>query len=126
MGKCIWDKAWIGVCGKDAITNKKLCGEHVGQKCASCGAEAVRDCDHTGIQFVCGAPLCGNCVHGMSPKGKPGFLNLGGGHVTKKVYEKQLAEPSTWMVLVGLGGLVIWRTCTRGHGGLGKRNLRSA
>lgn len=53
------------------------CVHHVGKKCCVCGDQATRECNHTG-QFVCGAPLCGDCegwTDGTRPSGSWGFMN---------------------------------------------------
>ena len=85
---CRWDGGWAGKCKANATSNG-FCEKHKGQKCASCGKEAVRECDHTGIQFVCGAPLCAMCKHGIPEPGKEGMFLLGGGHVTAEVHQEQ-------------------------------------
>lgn len=78
MTTCKYDKAWIGPCGEE--TDGGFCSEHSGLLCASCGAAATHECDHTGSQFVCGYPLCDECEHGI-PSGS--FFGLGGGHKRK-------------------------------------------
>lgn len=88
---CRWDGGWAGKC-KSIATRDGFCEKHHGKKCVSCGSEAVRECDHTGIQFVCGAPLCATCQHGIPKRGEPGMFLLGGGHVTAEVYQEQLGR----------------------------------
>ena len=56
---CKFDIAWVGACGKEA-DGSGYCEAHRGKKCSVCGAQANRECSHTG-QFVCGAPLCKDC-----------------------------------------------------------------
>jgi hypothetical protein len=82
---CSFHKAWIGKCDKP-IHKGGLCKEHFDLTCASCGDPATRSCDQTGVQFVCGASLCGNCTHGVIDPKNPGMFMLGGGHITKKEY----------------------------------------
>ena len=89
--ECKFDKAWIGPCKVDSGASE-FCEKHAAMKCCSCGEQATRECDHTGIQFVCGYPLCATCQHGRPPKGNPGMLHLGGGHVTADVHEQQWAD----------------------------------
>lgn len=89
--QCRWDGGWAGRCESDATADDVFCDKHRGKKCTSCGDTAVRECDHTGIQFVCGYPLCADCKHGIPDPDNPGIFNLGGGHVTKEVYEQQCA-----------------------------------
>ena len=92
MSGCVFDLAWIGYCGRtDVRSGDRFCSEHTGKVCVSCGGEAVRECDQTGIQFVCCAPLCGECQHGVPERGKEGMFALGGGHVTKGEYERQMS-----------------------------------
>lgn len=45
----------------------KPCPDHVDTKCVSCKEHAVRACDYEG-QFVCGAPLCGECKYRTTDK----------------------------------------------------------
>lgn len=89
--KCKFDRAWIGPCG-DPADSSGFCEKHKNMECCSCGKQAVRECDQTGIQFVCGYPLCATCKHGVPEKGKEGMFMLGGGHVTEEVYKKQWQE----------------------------------
>lgn len=77
MSKCAYDVAWIGRCGREAAEGETCCEKHRGVKCASCGAPATRECDHTG-QFVCGFPLCNDCegwTDVTKPSGSWGFMN---------------------------------------------------
>lgn len=64
--ECKFIKAWIGECGQDA-DESGYCGEHK-IKCCSCGAQATHECVET-LQFVCGAPLCGDCTHNVHHDG---------------------------------------------------------
>jgi hypothetical protein len=89
--KCKFEKAWIGSCNKDS-GDSEICEEHTKEKCVSCGEQAVRECAQTGIQFVCGCPLCATCQHGRAPRDNPGMFNLGGGHVTEEVHKLQWPE----------------------------------
>lgn len=52
------------------------CEEHDGLKCVSCGKQSTHGCPFEG-QFVCGAPLCDECVGATDkgPSGAWGFLN---------------------------------------------------
>ena len=62
-------------CGAETI-GADLCEKHAATKCVSCREPATHGCPFCG-QFVCGAPLCDNCV-GTSDKGPAGawgFLN---------------------------------------------------
>ena len=88
--QCKFDKSWAGMCKNESTHESGMCDEHENSKCASCGKRAVRECDQTGIQFVCGAPLCADCQHGVPEKGKEGWFLLGGGHVTKERHEAQM------------------------------------
>lgn len=81
MDKCIFYLAWRGPCGKP--TDGSFCEEHKTIRCCSCGEQAVRECDMTGIQFVCGEPLCTNCEHGVPDPENLGMFMLGGGHKKK-------------------------------------------
>lgn len=87
--ECVFNEAWRGQCGEPAVGDGNFCQKHAGLKCASCGNPAIRSCDHTGIQFVCGSPLCGNCSHGAPPRDNPGIFMLGGGHVPTEVASQQ-------------------------------------
>ena len=62
-------------CGDETV-GSDLCEKHAAEKCCSCGAPATHGCDFCG-QFVCGAPLCGDCTWGTDkgPSGSWGFLN---------------------------------------------------
>lgn len=57
---CLFDLAFRGPCGKPTEAGK-FCEEHAAKKCISCGEPATRECS-TAYQFVCGFPLCDNCV----------------------------------------------------------------
>jgi hypothetical protein len=91
---CRFEKAWIGRCGTAAVNAEGFCEEHASSVCCSCGAKATRECDHTGIQFVCGYPLCDGCSHSAPPVGNPGWFNLGGGH--KPTEEAHAAWEAYW------------------------------
>ncbi len=80
MSTCKFIRSWIGPCGKPVLGNDTFCPQHDKLPCASCGEPATRECEHTGIQFVCGAPLCGRCEHGPVDPKNPGMFFLGGGH----------------------------------------------
>lgn len=85
MTQCKFDVSWVGRCRSEAVDGSDYCEKHHGQKCTSCKtAQATHDCDHTG-QFVCGYPLCENCI-GWSDTSKPsgvwGFMNHS--HVSKQ------------------------------------------
>lgn len=69
MTTCNFDKAWIGVCGKDN------CEEHAQLKCVSCGNPATKQCDETGT-FVCGANLCADCEHTIAEDGSNGGIGF--------------------------------------------------
>lgn len=88
---CTFHKAWIGLCGKPA-DDSGYCEKHRGIKCCSCGEQATRECDQTGIQFVCGYPLCAGCNHGTPPKDNFGLFALGGGHHKQVVCDRMAIE----------------------------------
>jgi hypothetical protein len=67
---CGFLEAWIGRC-----RNPKPCAKHANEKCASCGSPATGNCSQTG-QFVCGAPLCGECEHAIFPSGDNGGVGF--------------------------------------------------
>ena len=73
MSTCIWEKAWIGRCPAEAVENGR-CKEHQ-KACVSCGDPATHECEETG-QFVCGAPLCGNCEHTRTKSGTNGGIGF--------------------------------------------------
>jgi hypothetical protein len=83
---CKFDRVWIGPCGKTPAVGGR-CEDHAKTACCSCGKPATRECDHTGIQFVCGYPLCDGCAHNAPQAGKEGMFNLGGGHCDKATAE---------------------------------------
>jgi len=74
--KCKFDLGWSGKCKSDAIKGKEYCEEHLEVKCKSCGIQATHLCGETG-QFVCGAPLCDDCTHNVSPRGDNGGIGFG-------------------------------------------------
>lgn len=91
--ECGFELAWSGPC--KTKTDVGYCEEHLNLKCQGCGAPAVRQCEHTGIQFVCGVPLCRGCDHGPPPQdGKPNWFGLGGEH--KPAKETYLAWAAYW------------------------------
>ena len=65
--RCRFDKAYQGQCENVAPRPVvdgpwPYCEEHKSMVCCFCGKHATRECDHAG-QFVCGYPLCDDCVH---------------------------------------------------------------
>jgi hypothetical protein len=81
---CNFEKAWVGKCTNPGIMSADgRCEDHTGKVCCSCGAPATKECNHTGIQFVCGSYLCDGCEHGPVDPENPGIFNLGGGHRKK-------------------------------------------
>jgi len=72
--KCKWTKAWVGRCNQPTVDGSEFCAEHQ-KACSSCGAPATHDCDETG-QFVCGAPICGECEHTTAPDGTNGGVGF--------------------------------------------------
>ena len=62
-------------CGAETI-GADFCEHHSNEKCISCGSPATHGCDFCG-QFVCGYPLCDNCIGTTDegPSGTWGFLN---------------------------------------------------
>jgi hypothetical protein len=81
---CDFDEAWRGRCK----TPKDECEKHADLKCASCGLKAIKSCDHTG-GFVCGAPLCGGCMHSPPNADDPNYFGMGGGHAPIEVARKK-------------------------------------
>lgn len=75
MSNCKYIRAWIGPCGEPVIEGSRFCEKHAKEKCCSCGAPATHECDETG-QFVCGAPLCGDCEHTIFPEGHNGGVGF--------------------------------------------------
>lgn len=79
--KCVFDRSWAGRCGKPC--HGKFCTQHENLKCVSCGEPAERECDYTG-QFVCGAPLCGECEDVVADEGADrGLFFMGHKHGRK-------------------------------------------
>lgn len=89
--RCKWEISWVGQCPKEAGPNG-FCKEHTDKKCVCCGEMATHDCEHTGIQFVCGAPLCNNCAHGIPDPKNPGIFGMGGGHHPLSVVNEQVQK----------------------------------
>jgi len=87
---CKWNESWIGICNEPA-DESGFCEKHKVKVCVCCKGIATRSCDHTG-QFVCGAPLCDNCSHGVPSLEKPGFLGLGGGHHPNEEVEEMIEK----------------------------------
>lgn len=90
---CTYSVAWVGKCGEPAVEGDR-CEKHHDLKCAGCGVTAVKSCDHTGIQFVCGAPLCAGCMHHPPAPDSPNLFGMGGGH--SPVAEAMKAWDKTW------------------------------
>jgi hypothetical protein len=67
MSKCKFDRGWIGKCNNEVVKGTDYCSEHLDINCVSCGKQATHDCPET-FQFVCGAPLCDNCIHDFRDK----------------------------------------------------------
>lgn len=75
MKKCIFNRAWIGKCGKPAIgddnpftqdiNESDYCDDHRDKKCR-CGAQATHECSNTIGPMVCGMPLCDDCRCGCA------------------------------------------------------------
>lgn len=80
MSRCKFDEGWGGICKIEFDGNDQFCSKHNNLTCP-CGAKASKLCDHTGIQFVCGTPICEACIHGPVPKDS--LFALGGGHINK-------------------------------------------
>lgn len=59
---CNFELAWRGPCGKSR------CKEHSDIKCYCCGSPATHECEET-FGFVCGTPLCDDCVHALTEDG---------------------------------------------------------
>lgn len=76
---CAFDVAYRGRCGKPSTNG--WCSEHEHLMCRGCGKKATTSCDRAGT-FVCGTPLCGTCRHSL----------IGDSHVTREVYEAQVAD----------------------------------
>jgi len=83
MSTCGFDESWVGRC-KEPSGATERCSKHADLKCTSCGAPAVRSCDHTG-GFVCGAPLCGDCRHSPPVKDSLNLFGMGGDHKPSEI-----------------------------------------
>jgi len=59
---CTYDVCWKGDCNNDVPEGNTFCVEHEDMKCKHCGCGAVEDCHRFNGSFVCGAPLCDECV----------------------------------------------------------------
>lgn len=88
---CGYAISWVGPC-KEPVVQDGRCEKHQGLTCKSCGLPAVKSCDHTGIQFVCGAPLCGDCRHCPPAKDSPNWFGMGGDHKPSAVARKEWDE----------------------------------
>lgn len=55
--------------------HEEPCEQHKDKKCRSCGAPATHECGETG-QFVCGALLCDECEHAITPEGTNGGIGF--------------------------------------------------
>lgn len=77
---CTFDLAWRGACAEPSIGATQRCIKHVSVSCTSCGGRASHECDRTGVQFVCGSPLCDDCT-GAEVKGNGSDFFGFGGHV---------------------------------------------
>lgn len=71
--KCPYEVAWIGRCGKPLP-----CEIHDSKTCSVCHKPATHECDRTGIQFVCGAPLCNDCEGKETLGAAFGLFGFGG------------------------------------------------
>lgn len=76
LGRCKFDKAWVGACGKPTLGASDMCEEHAFVECCSCGKPAIKSCEHTGGPVVCGANLCADCGH-LPPKEDEGVFSGG-------------------------------------------------
>lgn len=74
---CNYNLAWRGDCPKEAVKEGK-CAEHADVKCTVCGSPATHQCAET-AGLVCGAPLCNDCEHLLTPEG----VNTQFGHCRK-------------------------------------------
>jgi hypothetical protein len=73
------------------LPDSDYCEEHSKVKCGSCGAQATHQCEETG-QFVCGCPLCNDCVHSIVVEGHNGgvgFYSVGTKPETLKIHDKK-------------------------------------
>jgi len=84
---CKFTIAWVGECGNETIEGEDFCTEHFGLKCSSCGTQATHSCSETIGAFVCGALLCNDCEHRITPGGTNGGVSR---HVKK---DEQEYEP---------------------------------
>jgi hypothetical protein len=57
---CIFNRAWIGECGKEC--EGEYCADHESKVCVSCGGKATRECPEAS-SLVCGYHLCDDCMH---------------------------------------------------------------
>lgn len=85
MAKCKYKLAWTH-CENEA-DETGLCATHKNIPCCVCGKPSTGQCMHTG-QFVCGAPLCDDCIGtgGDSTKGL-GWGFIGHRHVSRESLE---------------------------------------
>src|SRR4030042_541253 len=73
--QCKFIIAWMGQCKNDTIDGLEYCQEHSKEKLCSCGEQATRSCEETGM-FVCGSSLCDNCEHTIFPDGTNGGIGF--------------------------------------------------
>lgn len=78
--RCTFERSWVGRCDKPC--HGRFCTEHEKLKCVSCGAAATQDCEYAG-QFVCGAPLCGECGYEVESEIPSGMFFMRHTHVRK-------------------------------------------
>jgi len=88
--KCTFNRAWIGVCGKENCTN------HRGLQCSNCGNPATHECGETST-LVCGFLLCDDCEHTIRDNGCNAGGNLPTGlrnhcKKTEQIYEPWFAK----------------------------------
>jgi hypothetical protein len=113
MAECGWDMAWVGRCKDEATEADGRCQRHTGNACCSCGRPATRECADT-FQFVCGAPLCDDCV---------GANASGGGHHPR---EARGAEDHRCPETNGLDRCEHWRGHVGEHRIIDGRNAQGS
>jgi hypothetical protein len=72
--QCRYIKAWIGQCHSQAMDGHSFCEDHLELKCSSCKKQATGNCDTTMGPMICGAELCDECEHMLSPDGVAGHM----------------------------------------------------